>query len=300
MVEGSKLWESLTQDTFSNIDEAFIENFRAPGSANKFVAWDPYEKSTRYLKFLLFTISQGVSDNFIASYQKIHNANLGDPISIKNRNCHLNADYMAAVEEWEFLENSNVLDGKMVKNVVEIGGGFGRTCHTLFTLFPNIESYTIVDLRPMLSLSRQYLHKVVPDKINQIQFVDSEAIEKQESLVPDLVINIDSFQEMPLGIIDDYMERIISKSRYFYCKNAIGKYLPNTIGMPDLKASQILDVFELGRCRNTIDIFDGEELASARENYLKVYNPSDSQWVLSNEGPMSMFPYFHHALYERI
>jgi len=300
MVEGSKLWESLTQDTFSSIDEEFIEKFRAPGAANKFVAWDPYEKSTRYLKFLLFTISQGVSDNFIASYQKIHNVNLGGPVYIKNRNCNLNADYMAAVEEWEFLENSNILDEKKVKNVVEIGGGFGRTCHTLFTLIPNLESYTIIDLGPMLSLSRQYLNKAVPDKINQIQFVDSEAIEQQESLTPDLVVNIDSFQEMPLAVIDDYMERIVSKSRYFYSKNAVGKYLPNTIGMPDLKASQILDVFELGRCKDTIDIFNDEDLANARENYLKVYNPSDSQWILNKEAPMSMFPYFHHALYERI
>jgi len=300
MVEGSKLWQALTQETFSTINEEFIENFRSPGAANKFVAWDPYEKSTRYLKFLLFTISQSASSKFIESYKKLSNVGLGNPIYIKNRDCKLNADYMAAVEEWEFLDNSAEMDVSKIKNIVEIGGGFGRTCHTLFTLFPNLESYTIIDLGPMLALSQHYLAKVIPSKISQIHFIDSESFEQQKYLNPDLVVNIDSFQEMPLAVIDDYMERIVSKGRYFYSKNAIGKYLPHIIGMPDLKSDQILDVFELGRCRDTIDIFNDVELAGARKKYLELYNPSNKQWILKNEIPMSMFPYFHHALYERI
>jgi len=300
MSVSSKLWDTLTEDTFSNIDDEFLKHFRAPGAANKFVAWDPYENSTRYLKFLMFTTSQDVSDDFIKSYKKIQNIEMGNPVSINNRNCHINADYLAAVEEFDFLDDSNAMNSQEIKNIAEIGGGFGRTCHTFLTLFPNVESYTIIDLKPMLALSQRYLKKVIPEKFERIQFIDSETYELQEYLTPDLVINIDSFQEMPLSVIDDYMERIVSRSRYFYSKNAVAKYMPNLIGMPDLEPSKILDVFELGRCRDVIDIFNNIELDDAREKYLKAYNPSVSNWSMSHEMPMSMFPYFHHVLYSRM
>jgi len=34
MTEVPKLWQKLTLDEFSKIDESFLENFRAPGTAN--------------------------------------------------------------------------------------------------------------------------------------------------------------------------------------------------------------------------------------------------------------------------
>jgi hypothetical protein len=49
MINISNLWEKLTLQEFANIDDEFFKNCRAPSSANKFVAWDHYEHSTRYL-----------------------------------------------------------------------------------------------------------------------------------------------------------------------------------------------------------------------------------------------------------
>ena len=49
MNNSSKLWDKYTAQEFGNINDEFLADFRAPGSANKFVAWDPYERSTRYL-----------------------------------------------------------------------------------------------------------------------------------------------------------------------------------------------------------------------------------------------------------
>src|SRR5216684_9182954 len=119
MADSSKLWEKLAQQEFANIDDDFLKNFRAPGSANRFVAWNPYERSTRYLKFLLFSVAQKQSEEFFEAYKKLGDCNLGNPLSIRHSDCDINADYLAAVEEWEFLSASSGLDD--VNNIVEIG-----------------------------------------------------------------------------------------------------------------------------------------------------------------------------------
>ena len=82
MAESSKLWEKLTSDVFQNIDKNFLEDFRTPGEENKFVAWDPYEPSTRYLKFLLYTIAAKQTNEFFEAYSKINNSNYGKPLSV--------------------------------------------------------------------------------------------------------------------------------------------------------------------------------------------------------------------------
>lgn len=121
---------------------------------------------------------------------------------MRYRGCEIDADYLAAVEEWQFLHDADVLD-KEVQTVVEIGAGFGRTCHTLLTLAPAIRRYLIIDLEPMLRLARAYLQRVVPN--GEVTFVahdDNVEIAKIAELRPDLVINIDSFQEMLPEVVD--------------------------------------------------------------------------------------------------
>lgn len=293
------LWEKLIKNEFSIIDEGFLRNFRAPGSANKFVAWDPYEQSARYLKFLLFTIAKKQDDEFFVAYKNLGNCNFGNPLSVKYADCDINADYLAAIEEYLFLGASNGLNG--VNHVVEIGAGFGRTCHTILTLCSSVEKYTIIDLKPMLELSSAYLKRVVPDMFDRICFIGSDEYEKQELLTPDLVINIDSFQEMPPSVIDGYMGRVVNKASRFYCKNPIGKYLPTTVGLPDLDQSQLMDVFKLGYCQSVIDIFDDGNLQEARARYLDAYKPNGSLgfYMLAASKVMDLFPYFQHALYVR-
>jgi len=271
MTEASELWQKLTRQEFANIDDDFLKHFRAPGSANRFVAWDPYERSTRYLKFLLFTVAQKQSEEFFEAYKTLGNCNFGNPVSIRHSDCDISADYLAAVEEWQFLSSSSGLDD--VNNIVEIGAGFGRTCHTILTLCPWIEEYIIIDLEPMLDLSQSYLNRVAPDVFNRIRFISSNDNLSQDALAPDLVINIDSFQEMPPAIIDGYMKRVVRKARKFYCKNPVGKYLPGTVGLPDLEPDQLLDVFNLGYCQSVIDVFNDRDLQEARVAYVDVYRP---------------------------
>lgn len=294
MANISKQWEKLTQEQFRRIDDEFLQGFRSPGSRNKFVAWDPFERSSRYFKFLLLTTARRQSKEFFDAYRMIEHRRLGSPLAVECGGCEIDADYLAATEEWAFLAGSGGLAG--VKTVVEVGGGFGRTCHTLLTLAPDIANYVIVDLEPMLRLSEAYLQRARPGA--NIEFVSNEDHARIDALKPDLVINIDSFQEMPPAVIAFYMEHLVRRSARFYTKNPVGKYLPGAIGQPDLTQEQLMDVFKLGACQEVIDIFDEAQLEKAREVFLEAYRPTPA-YAVSATKVMDLFPYFQHALYTR-
>jgi putative sugar O-methyltransferase len=299
MVDISQQWQRLVEREFVRIDDEFLETFRAPGSRNKFVAWDPFERSSRYFKFLLLTIARKQSPRFFEAYRALRHRDLGNPLTVTVAGCDVDADYLAAVEEWEFLHDSAGLDG--VKSIVEIGAGFGRTAHTLLTVCPQIEAYTIIDLEPMLQLSRAYLKRVAPDA--DVRFIASDDHRAFESLAPDLVINIDSFQEMPEPVITFYMTHVVQRAPRFYCKNPVGKYEPRVVELPDADPERLLDVLRLGYCQDVIDIFDEEAVERARARFVSAYCPkaSDSQgaYQLAASKVMELFPYFLHVLYTR-
>jgi len=53
-MQKSKLWDSLATNQFAKVDEIFLANFRQPGNVNnRLAAWDPYDKTMRYFKFLI-------------------------------------------------------------------------------------------------------------------------------------------------------------------------------------------------------------------------------------------------------
>jgi putative sugar O-methyltransferase len=300
----SDLWASITASLFSKIDDEFLRSFRAPGGANaRLAAWDPFDKSMRYYKFLLFNAARKKSRKFHSAYRKLGNTNLGNPISVSVSGSQVDIDYLFAVEEFLFLDSHMDLGG--LKRIVEIGAGFGRTCHTLLSQVPTIKNYTIVDLPEVLSLSREYLARAIPDHYPKIDFVECNDTGRWHHLKTDLAINIDSFQEMKPAVIDEYMAFLISSSKSFYCKNPTGKYKPESVGLPALKPDELLDVFALGYCRNVFDLFDQKALSVARKHYLKSYQPPSQpkagrEWKLLADKATEMFPYFHHVLYQRV
>ncbi len=289
----SKRWEQLLRREFGHIDGAFLDTFRAPGPANRFVAWDPGELSQSYFKFLLFNTAQKQSAAFFKAYKALRHRDVGRPLTVRCGGCDIDADYLAAVEEWEFLHDAGALAG--VRTVVEIGAGFGRTCHALLTLHPDIEHYIIVDLKPMLALSTAYLQRTMPGA--NITFIPNEELERVLAVTPDLVINIDSFQEMPPPVIGRYMTEVVGRAKLFYCKNPVGKYLPAMMGLAEVDSEHVVDAFSLGYCQNVIDIFDDDDLRRARASSLKAYCPPG--WSVSSSKVMDLFPHYLHALYGR-
>jgi putative sugar O-methyltransferase len=297
-VEVSKLWKALCADMFATTDEEFLQSFRKPGGANsRLAAWDPLDPTMRYFKFLLYTTAERQVERFFALYRKLGDVSIGSPVSVRVRSCDINLDYFLAVDEFLFIES--VIEREAVRSIVEIGAGFGRTCHALIALKAgHIDSYCIVDLPEILELSRRVLARAVPDHFDRIRFIDATDESTWKGLKADLVINIDSFQEMPPETIDQYKRGLISGARFFYIKNPIGKYDPQSIGLEALTPEKTQDVFSLGYCRDVIDIFNDAALVQARSFYLQAYRPG-ADWTLEADKPMQLFPYYHHALFRK-
>ncbi len=291
----SDLWQQLTSTLFSKVDEKFISSFRAPGGANtRLAAWDPYEKSMRHYKLLLFNVARNKSPVFFEAYSMLKNTHIGNPVSVKVNNCVIDVDYLSATEEFLFLSNHLIIND--MRNIIEIGAGFGRTCHTFLTLADTIDSYTIIDLPEILILSITFLKQAIPEHYHKIKFVENTDEHEIAKLSADLVINIDSFQEMPVAVIDQYMQNIIFPSKWFYSKNSIGKYLPKTVGLPELTPEQLQDVYSLGYSQNIYDLFDEDELITGRIQHCIDY--LSSGWEIIADSPSELFPYFHHILYK--
>ena len=297
----SKLWGSLAKEKFSAIDELFLSNFRQTGNANnRLAAWDPFDKTMRYFKFLFFHQIQAKDSKFFSDYENIGITSVGNPVTLTSPSGdEINLDHFFTIEEYTFL-NGN-MDISQLNHVVEVGAGFGRTAQGLIKLVTSIDKYTIIDLPEILELSNLYLKVVLSkDEYKKVQFVNALKFHgKQEELNNiDLVINIDSFQEMPEETIRYYFDKVIKNARFFYSKNAVGKYKPELIGITEYDEEQLHDVFSLGLSTDIIDIFNEHELILARKKHAEQYSPSE-QFLLVAQEPLGIFPYYLNLLYEQ-
>ncbi len=295
----SDLWNSLSDELFARVDDDFVDNFRTPGGANnRLAAWDPFDATMRYYKFILFEAARHRPESFYDLYRRLGDTSVGNPVSVKVKSLDINLDYLFSVDEFLFLDSA--MDTRSVDTVIEIGAGFGRTCHALTRLLPHLDSYTIIDLPQLLKLSRAVLTRTVPDQMNKISFVDATDENAWRGIESDLVINIDSFQEIPPETIDKYYESVIRNAGAFYIKNPIGKYTPDSVGVGTAAGNpaRLQDVFSLGYCRDVIDIFDEDALLPARAAFVSAYAPGDD-WRAAAQAPMELVPYYHNTLYLR-
>lgn len=297
-LEVSNLWKSLCANQFAEADDRFLEDFRRPGGANsRLASWDPADGTTRYFKFLLYMAAERQPERFFALYRALGRVDIGQPVAVTLRSCEVNIDYFLSLDEFLFLESA--IDFSSVHSIVEIGAGFGRTCHALLALAAaNIDEYAIIDLPQVLELSKRALAKLIPAHYRKVRFIDATSENQWDHLHADLAINIDSFQEMPPSTIDSFMTRVISQCRLFYSKNPIGKYDPRSVGLR-VDPAALQDVFSLGYCRDIIDIFNDDALRKVRPLYIEAYKPAVN-WQAIAQRPMELFPYYHHVVYQRM
>ena len=128
-------------------------------------------------------------------------------------------------------------DSKKIKNILEIGAGYGNLAHKLKSIYKDCR-YIIIDLPEVLLIQHYYLSQNNPDyKIfNLLSSPDTHDIDNINAdiiLIPfslysklkfqfDMVINNRSFGEMPLEILNNYLNWIqknISKDGFLYTVN---------------------------------------------------------------------------------
>lgn len=99
-----------------------------------------------------------------------------------------------------------------IKNIVEIGGGYGGLCRTLSNFF-DFDNYLLIDLPEVNALSGKYLSKFESIK-NKIIHLSYNEIDIVEGI--DLLIANYSFSECSYEIQEEYYNKVIKNSEKFY------------------------------------------------------------------------------------
>ena len=310
-------WENILSDSL-DINNINIDSFREIGADNnRFCTWDAIEPTSRYFKSLLYAYAENLDSRILQSklsldlksdnkkngdgirhyLKNIRNQNLGNPLTINYFGNDISIDYLLSTDEMFFIDE----ELKESKTILEIGAGFGRLAHSIIMNFENVERYIIVDLDLILKLSKRYLSKVLNKKeFLKIKFISNNDLDAIQSLEPrgfDISINIDSFQEIEESIVLDYLEFISENSNYFYIKNPICKYHPDSIDIKFKNIVQFESVLTMGLCKDIIDIFDSNAIQKAREIYLRKYCPRN--FIISkHESCFGQYLYYYSVLYK--
>lgn len=129
---------------------------------------------------------------------------------------------------------NSVLNKSSPINVMEIGGGYGRLAYGLIKN-REISNYILVDPIPSsIALAADYLDKneltfkiitTIDEPLHRINLLHPSDLKVVPDKSIDLVINIESFQEMTQDWVDAYIEIINMKTRsnsVFYHSNSFG------------------------------------------------------------------------------
>jgi putative sugar O-methyltransferase len=115
-------------------------------------------------------------------------------------------DLLDSVNEMYFLDRHWGLLSRMDFTVVDIGAGYGRLAHRMVESVPELRRYLCVDAIPESTfLSEQYLrYRAVDHKATVLRL--DEVADRLAAERPDLAVNIHSFSEMPIAVIEAWIE----------------------------------------------------------------------------------------------
>lgn len=288
-VNSSILWQQILElPEFQRID---LATFKSEGANSRIAQYNSKTHGVLFLKNILLNMASSFDEKALDLLRAIPHRHLGGGLSINFEGINsLDLDYLMALEELVFLENTL----KSSRTILEIGAGYGRTCHSILSTLTHIEKYTILDFPAILSLSSAYLSAVSSEEnFSKIKFIPIENIADQEY---DLIINIDSMQEMDEHVALDYLKYVHRNGKFFYSKNTVGKFDPSLCGWSVTDAS--IAALESGLLRDVIDIFSPKDLALAQERFLAAFTPS-SEWALQKHGQSKPWSHYYQALYKK-
>ena len=284
----SELWNSILEsDMFQDID---LNIFKEEGANTRITQYSHKTHGILFLKNILFQMATQFQKEELLLLNKVSSRKMGGGITIDYNGISLDLDYLLALDEILFLKD--ILEN--VTSVLEIGAGYGRTCHTILSLFPNIKDYHIIDFPNMLNLSGKYLQKVSSEhNYQKITFVPVDNINEQPY---DLVINIDSMQEMNADTVCSYLNFIDKVGGAFYSKNTVGKFDPSVCGWEKSAGSEL--AMQSGILREKVNIFCPLELATAQGHFLERFSPGAS-WIVQKHAVAPPWSHYYQALYKK-
>lgn len=290
----SPLWIHNCETRLTKEAVSDLTGFKSGGANFKLALWDPRANGVRYLKALIYNASARLTSESWTRLRRTRNREVGDPIAVRYNGEPICLDYLQAVLELEFIANHLELDGL---SILEIGAGYGRTCHVIMSNC-DVAAYHIVDLDNSLELARKYLGAVLDrEQFAKIQFRTVDDVDTSLGAARlDLCINIDSFAEMEARTVENYLSLINDGCRYFYVNNPVGKYLDKSLDNHSQGADVVALAMETGLLRKVIDIHDSQAVEAQSRRFTDAYVPGDG-WECIASSRAALWSYYWQALY---
>jgi putative sugar O-methyltransferase len=180
-----------------------------------------FKQNSQY-KAILEHISKEESDLFIGEMKNLNSVSGGEISLFKENDVYGNPEIYSYALFGQISPSTiryikNTLDiqnyfGDDIKDIVEIGGGYGGLCKTMQVRY-DFKNYVLIDLPQVNMLSKKYISKFSslsgkvsqfsPDEITNIKNID-------------LVISNYAFSECDVKIQEFYYNTVISNAKYFY------------------------------------------------------------------------------------
>lgn len=293
---GSTLWETYHRTRITADAGVDLSDFKSGGMNFKLGLWDPSVNGVRYLKALIYNLAERLTAQDWQRLRRIGNREVGSPISVRSHGEPVCMDYLQAVLELGFFAPHVPLDGA---TVLEIGAGYGRTCHTVLANH-DVSAYYVVDLPNSLALARAYLRSVLPaDRFAAVKFLTIDELEDVPADVAfDLCVNIDSFAEMDEPTVLNYLDFVARRCARLYVKNPVGKYLDKSLDGHSQGDELVAMALSTGLLRDVIDIHDSDAVYDQSRAFVAAYRPAPD-WSCVAEGWAPPWSYYWQALYRR-
>ncbi|OMI37210.1 putative sugar O-methyltransferase [Streptomyces sparsogenes] len=295
--QASRQWERINELWVTEEASADLTGFKSDRRNFNIALWDPTTNGIRYLRALVYELATRLSDDEWSKIENVRNRDVGDPVAVRYEGRSVCLDYLQAALELGFIEKELDLGGA---RVLEIGAGYGRTCHAMLSNY-DLASYTIVDLTNTLKLSRAYLREVLDEKqFSKLRFVQVEDIGRGLGQDPfDLCVNVHSFTEMTPDTVEAYLRLIDERCGAFFVKNPVGKFRDKSMDGHQKGEEAVRLAMETGPLRQVLDIHDSQAVAAAVPTFIEAYLPGEG-WTCAANSRGLPWSYFWQALYKKI
>ncbi|MFB7507863.1 putative sugar O-methyltransferase [Streptomyces broussonetiae] len=295
--QASRQWERIQNRWITEDAAVDLTNLKSDPRNFKLSLWDPTTNGVRYLKALTYHLGMHLSPEEWARIKRTPNREIGDPITVRCEGESLCMDYLQATFELGFIEGGIDMSGA---RVLEIGAGYGRTCHMIMSNH-DISGYSIVDLKNTLELSKAYLRRTLDDaRFKLIEFIPVDSLEggalKSERF--ELCINIHSMTEMSPDTVSAYLGLIDETCSAFYVKNPVGKYIDQSLDGYLQGQEAVQMALENGPLRQLVDIHDSQAVQAAVPAFINGYRPGDA-WDCVSDSRALPWSYLWQALYRK-
>ena len=215
----SEMQTSISDDGFypqfcylASQDREVFNNFRRNTIYTRVLEHVTEEYGKQYLNVILSNSKLKFSSDDWRKFQD--NDLYGNPIltsyQIEENNILISPSTLRYIKV--LMDIMSEFDTENIRSVAEIGIGYGGQCRIIKSIIP-IENYTLFDLPEVLGLAEEYL-KSYKECRTGIRYADSKHIYINDSY--DFVISNYAFSELRRSIQDEYLKKVILRSKSGY------------------------------------------------------------------------------------